>query len=228
MQEARGTMLRREDADFDRRGPPGDRRGKQGQLAPFDSSNQQVVPIAQQSSQQLMFNHKMTSAEYRKLFDKNAVPINVVFKSNHTVIKVQKVDQFQNLLSNGNEEQSIVSPTFKAARTGAASGSARDKNCLPSRAKPPRRDKAVVVSQALGKARKPAVGRSPIQPGSFMASARGFSRAGGSPNDNGPKKRSRTDTAEEGDHGKEGQQAGAVYNNPDFEDKTAGPGSQAR
>jgi hypothetical protein len=77
-------------------------------------------------------------------------------------------------------------------------------------------------------ARKPAVGRSPIQAGSFMASARGLSRTGGSPDENGPKKRSRTDMVEEGDHGKEGQQAGAVYNNPVFEDKTAGPGNQAR
>jgi hypothetical protein len=155
------------------------------------------------------------------------VPINAIFNNNNAVRKVQKVDQFQNLMPIGHDEQSVLSPVIKAGGDRATFDSAKDKSCLPSRAKPPRKDKAAAAVQSYGKPRRQAVVRSPVQPDSFMASARGASRAGGPQDENGPKKRSRTEIADEGDQGKVVLQAGSVFNNPVFEkNETAGPGSQ--
>lgn len=82
--------------------------------------------------------------------------------------------------------------------------------------------------QLHGKPRKPSLARNPVQPDSFMASARGANRAGGPQEDAGPKKRSRTETAEEGNKGKEVQKEMSVFNNPVFEkNETAGPVRQA-
>jgi len=86
----------------------------------------------------------------------------------------------------------------------AAFDSTRDKSCQPSRAKPPRRDKDAATVQSHGKPRRQALVRSPVQPCSFMASARGASRASGSQEENGPTERSKTVIAEEGDQGEEG------------------------
>lgn len=87
--------------------------------------------------------------------------------------------------------------------------------------------KAPATSQHQAKLRKPIVARNPVQPGSFMASARGASRVGTHQEEAGPKKRSRTDTTDDDHNDREGQQPMSGVNNPNHVDKTAEPGKQA-
>ena len=206
--------------------------GKQGQMVLFDVAYQQPTPPAKQSlrpSLQQSSAIKMSASAYRKLFTKETTPINVSFNANNDVFQVQKVDNIQHLLSTGNDDQSsVLSPMINATDYRAEFFSTKDNSSQPSQARAARKDKGIAAVQHYGKSRKPAIARNPVQPGSFMASARGASRAGGPQEDAGPKKRSRTDFAEEGDNGKEGQKTMSVFNNPVFEkNKTAGPGSQA-
>jgi hypothetical protein len=207
--------------------------GKQGQLVLFSDSQQQVVPPANQSFQPLLQQSstvkKMSAQAYRNLFAQETTPINVSFKANNVVFQVQKVDKVQQLLPTGHDGQSsMVSPTFNATNYHAALVSTKDKSAQPSRARAGRKDKAVAAVQNHGKPHSQVVRRNPVQPDSFMASARGANRAGGPQEDVGPKKRSRTEAAEEEDHGKEVQKDMSVFNNPVFEkNETAGPARQA-
>jgi len=220
----------------DNTGPPGDSkkiaRVNQGQLVLFDVAQQQEAPPAKQSLRPLLQQSstiKMPASAYRKLFSKETTPINVSFNANNVVFQVQKVDNIQHLLSTGNDDQSsVLSPMFKVADYRAEFDSTKDNSSQPSRARAARKDKGAAAVQHHGKQRKPAIARNPVQPDSFMASARGANRVCGPQEEAGPKKRSRTDFAEEGDNGKEGQKTMFVFNNLVFEkNKTAGPGSQA-
>jgi hypothetical protein len=172
----------------------------------------------------------MSAQAYRNLFTQETAPINVSFNANNAVFQVQKVDNFQHLLpKNNNDQSSVLSPILNANEYRAEFNATKDSSSQPSRARAIRKDKGVAAIQPYGKMRKPSIARNPIQPGSFMASARGASRAGGPHDEVGPKKRSRTEIVEENVYDKEGQKAMSVVNNPIFEkDETAGPGSQAR
>jgi len=191
------------------------------------------VPRGHQSSHQLLGNNKltMTGPSFRKLFGNNFAPINVAFKGNNDVIQVQKVDQIQNLTSKDNNWQSsVLSDVFNVVDYRVVFDSTKEKSTQPSRVKPTRRDKAVAIIQVHGKHNKPALVRSPVVPGSFLASARGASRAHGPQEENGPKKRSRTEFVEEGDQGKEVQKVVSVFNNLVFflkKNEATGPGHQA-
>jgi hypothetical protein len=122
----------------------------------------------------------------------------------------------------------VLSPTFKATDYRAEFVSTKDKAGQPSHVRAARKDKGAAAVQLHGKPRKPILARNPVQPDSFMASARGANRAAGPQDDVGPKKRSRTEAVEEGNNGKEVQKEMSVINNPVFEkNKTAGPARQA-
>jgi hypothetical protein len=167
---------------------------------------------------------KMPASAYRKLFSKETAPINVSFNANNVVFQVQKVDNFQHLLPN-DDQASVLSPMFKAADYHAEFVSTRDSSSQPSRARAAKKDKGIAAIQQHGKPRKPAIARNLVQPGSFMASARGASRDGGPQEEAGPKKRSRTEFAEARDDGKEGQKTMTVIDNLIFEkNETVGPG----
>lgn len=232
----RGDKGKEEKEGVITRVPQGDsrqtRHATQGQLVLCNTFQQQVVPQGQKTAQQsLNIQYKMTGTDYRRLFTKESaqLPINAAFSANNCVIQVQKVDQLQTLMNKGNKDQSsALSPIFTANDYRPAF-STKDKNCQPSRAKPDRKNKAATAVQVHGKPRKPPLVRNPVQPGSFMAAARGASRASGPVEENGPKKRSRTDFAEEEEQRKEGQKAVDGFNNPLFENnkESAGPGHQA-
>jgi len=86
---------------------------------------------------------------------------------------------------------------------------------LQSRARNARKEKVVASVQHHGNPRKQALARNPVQPGSFMVSARENNVCD-------------HEIAEEGDHEKEGQKTMYVFNNPVFEkNETSGPGSKA-
>lgn len=87
---------------------------------------------------------------------------------------------------------------------------------MPSRAKTARKDKATSAVQVHGKLRKPTLMHSLVQSGSFMANARRARRTGGPQEENRSRKRFRTEFAEEGDQGKEGQKVVYAFNNPVF------------
>jgi len=90
------------------------------------------------------------------------------------------VDNIQQLLPTGNDGQSsVLSPMFNVAKYRAEFVSTKDKASQPSRARAARKDKGAAAVQHHGKPHKPAITRILVQPGSFMASARGASRAGG-------------------------------------------------
>lgn len=99
----------------------------------------------------------------------------------------------------------------------------KEKHAQPSRAKSGRKLKAVAQ-------RQPAVVRSPIQPDSFMASARGLPSGPSKM----PQKRSRIEEQQEVEdmqalQARKNNDVVVVRNNPVFEsnDESAGPGHQA-
>lgn len=150
----------------------------------FDVAQQQMVPPDQQSFnpllQQSLAINKMSAHAYRKLFTQESAPINVSFKANNVVFQVQKVDKIQHLMSTDNDGQSpVLSPMFNVAECRADFVSTKDNNSQPSRARAAIKDKVVAAVQNHGKPRKQALAHNPVQPGSFMASACGASRAGG-------------------------------------------------
>ena len=222
----------------DSRGPPvGNQQpvhANQGLLTLSGAGQQHMVPFVQQSSQQSIQHSlaakKMSAHAYRKLFTNDSVPINVSFKTNNAAFQGQKVDNILQIGPTAIDEQStVLSPVFNAIDYRAEFASNKDNSSQPSRARTARKDKVVAVSQSHGKPRKPALARVPAQPGSFMAAARGASRVNGPQDEAGPKKRSRTEKAEETVQEKERHKAMTVVNNPVFEKKeeTAGPGNQA-
>lgn len=204
----------------------------QGDVVVFKAANHQMAPHAQQtfmeSTQQSVALKKMSAHAYRKLFAQEPAPINVSFNANNAVFQVQKVDKIQHLMPRDtNDQATVISPMVNAADYRATFVSTKDNSSQLNRARGARKDKAPAAVQHHAKTRKPVVARNLVQPGSFMASARGASRAGIHQEEAGPKKRSRTEIVEEGGNDKEGQKTMSVVNNPIFEDKTAGPGNQA-
>jgi len=154
----------------------------------------------------------------------------VSFKANHAVFQGQTVDNVLQLGPTAIDEQSsVLPPVFTALDYRAEFASNKSNSSQPSRARTARKDKAVAIPQSHGKPRKPALARAPVQPGSFMAAARGASRENGPQDEAGPKKRSRTEIADENVQDKEGHKAMTVFNNPVFDKKeeTTGPGHQA-
>ena len=154
---------------------------------------------------------------------------NEIFKTGYWGV-TQTVDNVLQLGSTAIDEQSsVLPPVFTALDYRAEFASNKSNSSQPSRARTARKDKAVAIPQSHGKPRKPALARAPVQPGSFMAAARGASRENGPQDEAGPKKRSRTEIADENVQDKEGHKAMTVFNNPVFDKKeeTTGPGHQA-
>lgn len=202
--------------------PKGDRRqtrhAQQGQVFLYDNSHQLGVPQGHQLMQQSLGNQKLTGPDFRKLFTKDSAPINVAFKRNNFVIQLHKVYKIQTLMSKSkNVQSSSLSSIFNVVAYRAAFDSTKEKSSPPSRAKPPRKDIVAATVKAHGKPHKPLLMRNPMQPDSVMASVRRGIRACGLQQEIGPKKRSGTQFADEGDQGKEVKKVVAIFNNPMFE-----------
>lgn len=214
----------------DCRVPPGDSQASahatQGQLVLADFVQQHAGPATNHSLRPLLQQSsaiKMTSSAYRKFFSNEGAPINVSLNNNKAVFQVQKVGSIQHLLPN--DDQTVLSPMLNNTEFRAEFVSTKDSSSQPCRARASRKDKGILAVQHHGKPCRPTIACSPVQPRSFMASARG-ARAGEPQTEVGPKKRSRMDFAEKSDKDREGKKAMSVCNNPDFEknDQTAGPG----
>lgn len=234
--EARGSKQGELAIMADSRGPHGGHKsaghGKQGNLVLYNETQQQVGPHVQhnsmESTQQSLAFKKLSAQTYRKLFAQETAPINVSFNANNAVFQVQKVDTIQQLTSKKYDDQTtVLFPLITAADYRTTFTSTKDSSSQLTRARAARKEKAPATIQHHAKLRKPIVARNPVQPGSFLASTRGASRVGAHQEEAGPKKRSRTGTAEDDHNDREGQQPMSGVNNPNHEDKTAGPGNQA-